>query len=600
MRAPLALLHVAMVVSLALTSGTAAMAQVSDDAETVTPTPGIAATATPVPEIAETAEPDPTPTVLETPTPVVTPTPTATAEPTPTATATAEPTPTATPTASPTPTATPAPAVVPAVPPSVATSTTSWLTVLIAVGVLAAALIIFIVLVRRTPRLAPTAFVAMDSETKDESATVVVDAMAAMGQAMVDSGYSVGMVRTAIVEIAAVNGHPEAEVIVLPTALMLTLDDDGRAITRVVSAGDSTFLLHQVAAVDALVQRARVQQGAASQLADDVARIRLMSPPFTHLQRVVAYSALSAGISVLLGASWLGVLLAVLLGVAVGLLLLFAEQVPNSYRVLVNVAAAFAVGVVVLLVARTSADIGVVATAIAPLVILLPGGLLTTAVIELATGHIMSGAARAAAGAMRLLLLAVGMVAAAALIGVPSFTLDGDASGMNSLAPWIAVAVFGIGISVYQCADRSSILWILLVLYVAYGAQVLGDIFFGGVLSALIGAVAMVPVAVAVARQRTGPPAIVSFLPAFWLLVPGALGLAGVAAVLGGDSSGVDTIVTTVATMISIALGVLIGLALTNIPRHMRSDREGHELTDSRAPNDVIAPAGERHATDEL
>ncbi|MEJ1155534.1 threonine/serine ThrE exporter family protein [Microbacterium marmarense] len=597
MRASLVLLNVVIAASLTLASVAGAATLAPDDAETITPTPGVAATATPVPEVAETAEPSPTPTGgLETPTP----TPSTTSEPTSTATAT--PTSTATPTASPTatstPTATPTPTVVPAVPPSVATSTTSWLTVLIAVGVLAAALIIFIVLVRRAPRALPATSAAVLPEAEDESATIVVDAMAAMGQAMVDSGYSVGMVRTAMMDIAAVNGHPDAEVIVLPTALMLSVNDDGRAITRVVSAGDSTFLLHQVAAVDALVQRARAQRGAASRLADEVSMIRVMPPSFTHFQRVLAYSALSAGISVLLGASWLGVLLAVVLGVAVGLLLLFSEQVPTSYRVLVNVAAAFAVGVVVLLVARTSSDIGVLATAIAPLVILLPGGLLTTAVIELATGHIMSGAARAAAGAMRLLLLAVGMVAAAALIGVPSFTLTGDASGVNSLAPWIAVAVFGIGISVYQCADRSSILWILLVLYVAYGAQVLGDIFFGGVLSALIGAVAMVPVAVTVARQRTGPPAIVSFLPAFWLLVPGALGLAGVAAVLGGDSSGVDTIVTTVATMISIALGVLIGLALTNIPRHMRI-RGAAERTDLNASTDAIASTSERYATDE-
>ena len=65
------------------------------------------------------------------------------------------------------------------------------------------------------------------------------------------------------------------------------------------------------------------------------------------------------------------------------------------------------------------------------------------------------------------------------------------------------------------------------VLYVAYGAQVLGDVLFDGVLSALVGAAAMTPVAVIIARHRTGPPALVSFLPAFWLLVPGALGLIG-------------------------------------------------------------------------
>ena len=125
------------------------------------------------------------------------------------------------------------------------------------------------------------------------------------------------------------------------------------------------------------------------------------------------------------------------------------------------------------------------------------------------------------------------------------------------------MAVFGLGITVYQCARPRSIGWILVVLYVAYGAQVLGDVLFDGVLSALVGAAAMTPVAVVIARQRTGPPALVSFLPAFWLLVPGALGLIGVASVLYGDLGGASTIITTVATMMAIALGVLLGLAMT-------------------------------------
>jgi uncharacterized membrane protein YjjB (DUF3815 family) len=115
------------------------------------------------------------------------------------------------------------------------------------------------------------------------------------------------------------------------------------------------------------------------------------------------------------------------------------------------------------------------------------------------------------------------------------------------------------------CARPSSLGWILLVLYVAYGSQVLGGLFFGGVLSAFIGAAAMTPVADLVARQRTGPPAIVSFTPAFWLLVPGALGLVGVAALLNGDSTGTTTLITTVETMVAIALGVLVGRAISII-----------------------------------
>jgi uncharacterized membrane protein YjjB (DUF3815 family) len=55
----------------------------------------------------------------------------------------------------------------------------------------------------------------------------------------------------------------------------------------------------------------------------------------------------------------------------------------------------------------------------------------------------------------------------------------------------------------------------------------------------------------------------VSFLPGFWLLVPGAVGLTGVTKFLGADRlDGLATLAATGTTMIAIAFGVLIGLAL--------------------------------------
>ena len=177
----------------------------------------------------------------------------------------------------------------------------------------------------------------------------------------------------------------------------------------------------------------------------------------------------------------------------------------------------------------------------------------------------MSGAGRLAAGATQLLLLALGIVGPALLVGIPALELTATKPAFGSLGPWLAVAAFGIGIVVNRCARLRSMGWILIVLYVAYGAQVLGGLFVGGMLSAFVGALAMTPVADLVARQRSGPPAIVSFTPAFWILVPGALGLMGVATLLSGDDTGTATLLTTVVTMIGIALGVLVGRAISTL-----------------------------------
>ena len=92
----------------------------------------------------------------------------------------------------------------------------------------------------------------------------------------------------------------------------------------------------------------------------------------------------------------------------------------------------------------------------------------------------------------------------------------------------------------------------------------LGDLLLGGVFSAFVGALVVTPVTALVARQPTGPAALVSFTPAFWLLVPGALGLVGVADVLGGDTAAGASLVATLSTMVAIALGVLAGSSLSN------------------------------------
>jgi uncharacterized membrane protein YjjB (DUF3815 family) len=161
-------------------------------------------------------------------------------------------------------------------------------------------------------------------------------------------------------------------------------------------------------------------------------------------------------------------------------------------------------------------------------------------------------------------MLALGIVAGANLVGVPAQSIAAPGGGpLRDLAPWFGVALFGIGVLVHHCARASSIGWIILVLYVAYGAQIIGGLVLGPILSAFFGALVMTPVASYVALRSSGPPMQVSFLPAFWLLVPGALGLVGVTQLLGANRvDSVASLVSMGTTMIGISFGVLIGLAI--------------------------------------
>ncbi|WP_448808109.1 threonine/serine ThrE exporter family protein [Agromyces bauzanensis] len=448
----------------------------------------------------------------------------------------------------------------------------SWL---IATAVLVACAVLLVVLRPRAERdlsesarsVADTGSTPVSAEAEPDSAATLA-AAEAVGDAMIQAGYSVMTVRAALEDIARVNHLPASQVVVFPTALLVSARGEGEHRgehrTGAVSSGEGRLLLAQVDELQRTVDAARIGVLDPASTVERVRRIREMTPPYGRVLRVLGYAILSGALAVMLGTTWTGVALAVVLGALVGAALLVSERVPNRYGALITVGVAFAVSVVVFLLLDAGFGPRILAALIAPLVVLLPGTLLTTAVIELSTGQMISGAGRLAAGGMQLVLLAAGIVTAGALVGVPDIDFTEHPEALGPIAPWIAVAVFGVGIALHQCAPRRSLPWILLVLYVAYGAQVIGDLFLGGVLSAFVGALVVTPVTALVARQPSGPAALVSFVPAFWLLVPGALGLVGVADVLGGDGSGPNSLVTTLATMVAIALGVLAGSVVSN------------------------------------
>jgi uncharacterized membrane protein YjjP (DUF1212 family) len=470
----------------------------------------------------------------------------------------------ASPTSLPDQTASPAPQR-PATPPASSTGAVPLSSVLIALAVLVVSVVLLRLARKGEDRVAQPEAAPPGSGTEPATDVLVLVLLASAGEALIDSGFDVDDVDTNLEEIARAYGMADTEIIALPTALLVSSRTDGQLRTRAVSSGRQRLRLHQIEELDDIVRAARSGGIDPRSARDQIVAIRTRPPPFGPSMQLVGQVLATVGLVVLLGSSWLGIVVAAGLGGLTGALLLAGSRVPPRFQVLLTVAASFSVSLVVFLLSRTGLDFDVASSLIAPLVTLLPGALLTTAVIELSTGQMISGAGRLGAGAAQLVFLGLGILAAAALVGVPAFDLTATKPALGAIGPWLAVGVFGIGIVMNLCARPSSLGWILLVLYVAYGGQVLGGLLFGGVLSAFVGAAAMTPVADLVARQRTGPPAIVSFTPAFWLLVPGALGLVGVAALLNGDSTGTTTLITTVETMVAIALGVLSGRAISII-----------------------------------
>ena len=385
--------------------------------------------------------------------------------------------------------------------------------------------------------------------------------LVSLGRAMIDSGASVTQVGESLGRIAHVNGIGSPAIVVFPTALFVSMPGEDDIQTSITPAG-SSLRLDQIDAVFQVVDAAesgeiRPEVGLAR-----LARAREMPPAFAWHLRLVGYPLIAAGLVAILRGSWMELLVSTLLATAVGTLRL-RTKVPPAYAVFLPVVAAFGVSLTVFLLAESGVDIDVYTPVMASLITFLPGAQLTTAVIELATGQMMAGAGRLAQGVMYLVMLAIGIAAAGEIAGVSSSALVYDQEPVGWLwAPWVGVILFGVGVVLSNSARASSLPWIILILAVAYGGQTFGGLYVGSQLSGFIGALLMTPVAMLAASRPSGPPTLVTFLPAFWLLVPGALGLSGITKYLDANSiEGATSLLTTGTTMVGIAFGVLLGLA---------------------------------------
>jgi uncharacterized membrane protein YjjP (DUF1212 family) len=402
--------------------------------------------------------------------------------------------------------------------------------------------------------------------------------MVQLGDTMVDSGDPVTHVSETLAQVALVNGVRGAEIIVLPTALIITLPGLSEARTEVASTGGSKLRLDQVEAVFTVADAAeRGEIGPRAAIVQLRSAVEL-APSFPPSVIIGGHAVIAMGLAVILSGGWTDIAVAAVLGAGVGVIKQLAARRRLAIQVFLPVFCAFLVAAAVALLGRTAVNPDLLPPILGALVTFIPGGLLTTAVIELATGQMISGASRFVYGTLQLVLLSLGIIAGLELVGVPAITTtESEATLIGAVAPWLGVLIFGIGVLLSYSGRARSLGWMLLVLYVAFAGQVIGGLLFGNSLSAFVGAVVMTPVAVFVATQRTGPPTLVTFLPAFWLLVPGAIALVGVTQVMGDASiDGVTSILTAGVTIVSIALGVVLGLSVGDWVKRLshRASRE--------------------------
>jgi uncharacterized membrane protein YjjP (DUF1212 family) len=379
-----------------------------------------------------------------------------------------------------------------------------------------------------------------------------------LAEAMIAADESVDAIYEQLERTAHAYGLTDVDFVVLPTLILVQTEGDSGGRVTVRSRDVDSFHFHQIAQLYRLLnqaERAAIEPEAGI---ERLAEIRAMQPRFGWVVRTLGHAILAAGLSLLLIPTPQGVLVAFGLGLFVGL----AKLVPSrALQLVLPTLSAFVCAIVVYLLAQYIGIGDPLRLLIAPLATFLPGAALTTATVELASRQMIAGASRLVTGLMQLALLAVGILAAGAVVGVGGENYE--AIDTITLVPWwfelVGVLLFAAGIFLYLSVPAWTFAWVVLVLLVAFGVQSLTVDLAGATFSAFFGALVMTPLVLWISKQDYGAPSQITFLPAFWLLVPGASGLIGLTEAADVGLSGLGSALTTV---LAIALGVLIGTAL--------------------------------------
>ena len=290
---------------------------------------------------------------------------------------------------------------------------------------------------------------------------------------------------------------------------------------------------------------------------------RLLVPPAsTPVTTALGYLLASAAGARFLGGGGRECFMAAVAGLAIGILSVVAERLPNLGRVFELAAATIgSFGVAALGVAVGGFSVPI--ATLAGLIVLVPGLTLTTAIAELANSHLTAGTTRMAGAFTTFISMGFGV----ALGGKLAATLFGPIPTAVPLAAapwtnWLALIASAFAFSILLRADRRDLAWIVAAGAVAFVATRLGSELLGPAMGVFVGALA-IGLGSNLFNRLSLRPAAVTLVPGLLTLVPGSIGFRSIAALLENQVvAGIDTAFTMMLTAVSLVAGLLTAAAV--------------------------------------
>ncbi|MBX3270983.1 MAG: threonine/serine exporter family protein [Sandaracinaceae bacterium] len=377
-----------------------------------------------------------------------------------------------------------------------------------------------------------------------------------VGRALLCLGLPAQRLEEALERLAKALGF-ELDGYSTPTALIVSIGEGSRWLTRVVRAEPGETDLERLGALQGIVGRVERRELSAADATRRVVRIVARPPRYGPWVILLAYALASTATATLLGGALPDLAVAAGLGVLVGALRSGASRVPSAGRIAPTFAALLAS-----FLAKASGQwlpVQESVLVLSAIIVLLPGYTLTVATMELATANLVAGTSRLVGGLATLVQLGFGAALGHQLARVLPTVAHADPPTPTPQA-W-AFGAYGAAALAFalllRAAPRDLPAILASAITAVLGAR-LGREWLGPELGALVGATFVALVSHLYAR-RFDRPALLLLTPGILLLVPGSVGFLSVSSMLEADvGAAMQLAFRMILIATSLAAGVLV------------------------------------------
>lgn len=403
-----------------------------------------------------------------------------------------------------------------------------------------------------------------DSDER-ESPHQLLKFLTELSRALTTAGIAVMSIESILKKICQAYGFKAEEVISLPTFLIIKIADDDSKALEVTLQKPGVLPLDQVSRLYELINQAVNAEITPEQGIRRINEIINVKRQHNYIKNILGYALFSTGLGMLFLPTFKGLFFCGALGAIAGLILAYSED-KTKLTLVLPVLTAFTVSTVFFLGVKQGIINGSLTIMVPALAYFIPGAVLSTGMFELAANNLVSGAARLVQGVVILLLLLFGVIVGLQVAGLPEdYIIANTAIPLYWWAPYIGVLIFALGMYLLMCIRNKDMLGVLIVLFTTFLVQQAGNYLLGGLFGAFIGSVIMTMLGTFLERSKLRTPYYVSIIPAFWILVPGALGFISLAALVGQNYfSSIASLIQVALTFVAISTGLLIGAVIAD------------------------------------